>query len=301
MKRKVLSLIAFCLAVFALNAQEFTVGSYNIRYDNTGDRAKGNGWTRRCPLLTQQILFNGFDIFGAQEALHNQVEDLVAGLPGYDYIGVGRDDGLTKGEYVPVFYKKDRFRLEKSGTFWLSEDTGRPNKGWDAALPRICTWGLFTDIKTDKTVWFFNVHFDHIGVEARKQSARLILEKIREMCGRSAVVLTGDFNVDQTNESYRILAGSDFLYDTYEKATVRFALNGTFNNFDYSVATSSRIDHIFVTAGFKVARYGILTDCYRTPRGDSATGFPDGAFSTQADVRTISDHYPVKVELSVEN
>ena len=94
------------------------------------------------------------------------------------YIGVGRDDGKTKGEYAPIFYRKDRFKLLRSGNFWLSENTIKPNKGWDAAYIRICTWGEFKD-KTDKfKFWFFNLHMDHIGVVARRESAKLILSLI---------------------------------------------------------------------------------------------------------------------------
>jgi len=283
-----------------LSAQDLTVGSYNIRYDNKGDREKGNGWEQRCPLIAQQILFNNFDIFGAQEVLHNQLQDLRTKLPQYAYIGVGRDDGETKGEYAPVFYKKDRFKLLKSGHFWLSEDTETPNKGWDAALPRICTWGQFKDLKKKKKIWFFNLHFDHVGVEARKQSAKLVLAKIKEMCGKDAVILTGDFNVDQTNESYQLLANSNVLFDTYEKAEIRYALNGTFNSFKGDRATNSRIDHIFVSNKLKVDRYGILTDTYRIPKNDDKQhigDFPKEVYSVEADVKMLSDHFPVKVTL----
>jgi endonuclease/exonuclease/phosphatase family metal-dependent hydrolase len=282
-------------------AQDIVVGTYNIRYDSGDDKNAGNGWERRCPLIAQQILFNDFDIFGTQEVLNNQLEDLLDKLPGYGYTGVGRDDGKTKGEYTPIFYKKDRFRLLKSGNFWLSENTGYPNKGWDAALPRICTWGQFKDLKKEKEIWFFNIHFDHVGKEARRQSARLILDKIKEMCGNdAAVILTGDFNVDQTNESYKLLANSNVLHDTYETARIRYALNGTFNSFKSNRATNSRIDHIFISDKFKADRYGILTDSYRTPVNDNkldAGDFPKDVFSVEAEVRMLSDHFPVKVTL----
>ncbi|MDR0393607.1 MAG: endonuclease/exonuclease/phosphatase family protein [Tannerella sp.] len=295
----IFTILSICIC-FA-NAQDLIVGSYNIRYDNNSDKANGNGWEKRCPLIAQQILFNDFDIFGTQEVLHNQLNDLADQLPQYGYIGVGRDDGKTKGEYVPIFYKKDRFKLLKSGHFWLAENTEYPNKGWDAALPRICTWGEFKDLKRKKKVRFFNLHFDHIGVEARSKSAILILNKIKEMCGKDdAVILTGDFNVDQTNESYKLLAGSGILNDTYETAGMRYALNGTFNSFKSDGYTNSRIDHIFVSDKFKVDRYGILTDSYRTPVNDTKpnTGdFPKEVFSVKAEARMLSDHFPVKVTL----
>ena len=300
MKNKLLICTSFLLVASIANAQDLTVGSYNIRYDSSDDKEKGNGWEQRCPVMSKQILFNDFDIFGTQEVLHNQLEDLLRNLPQYAYIGVGRDDGQTKGEYVPIFYKKDRFKLLKSGNFWLAEETEHPNKGWDAALPRICTWGQFRDLKKKKNIWFFNVHFDHVGVEARKQSARLILDKIKEICGKDAVILTGDFNVDQESESYKLLANSNVLFDSYEKAEVKYALNGTFNAFRSNHVTNSRIDHIFVSEKFKVDRYGILTDSYRTIEKDNTQqvgDFPKEIFSSKAEVRMISDHFPLKVTL----
>ena len=299
--RKIIFTSIFALVcTYFINAQDLIVGSYNIRYDSSEDKEKGNGWERRCPLIAQQILFNDFDFLGTQEVLHNQLEDLLKRLPAYSYIGVGRDDGKTKGEYVPIFYKKDRFKLLKSGHFWLAEKTDFPNKGWDAALPRICTYGQFKDLKKKKNVWVFNIHFDHIGVEARKQSAILIMGKIKEMCSKEAVILIGDFNVNQTNESYKLFAESKLLYDTYETAEVRFVLNGTFNSFRSESATNSRIDHIFVTDKFKVDRYGVLTDSYRTPANDNKLGvedFPAGIYNVNATARMLSDHFPIKATL----
>ncbi|MDR3252397.1 MAG: endonuclease/exonuclease/phosphatase family protein [Tannerella sp.] len=298
--QKLFLLLSFVLSALLINAQDLTVGSYNIRYANDGDRKAGNGWERRGPILAQQILFNDYDIIGTQEVLHVQLESLLEQLPQYAYIGVGRDDGATKGEYVPVFYKKERFKLLDSGNFWLSTETDHPNKGWDAALPRICTWAHLKDLKKKHTIWFFNIHFDHIGVEARKNSAILILRKIKEMCGNDAVILTGDFNVDQSNESYLLLAGSGVLFDSFEKAQVRFANQGTFNSFRSDLMSNSRIDHIFVSKQLKVDRYGILTDSYRTPKDETALHSGDSPreiFHTPADIRMISDHFPLKVTL----
>jgi len=300
--KKIMPLFVFLfLCTGFIIAQDLIVGSYNVRNDNQGDAKKGNGWLRRYPVIAKQVSFNDFDIWGAQEVLHNQLEDLLRELPEYGYAGVGRDDGETKGEYTPVFYKKDRFELLKSGNFWLAEQTDHPNKGWDAALPRICTWVQLKDKKKKKKIWFFNLHMDHVGVEARRHSARLVLKKIQEMCGKDAVILTGDFNVDQTHESYKLLANSDILSDSYEKARVRYALNGTFNAFKNNLMTNSRIDHIFVTDKFVVDRYGILTDTYRTPIDDSKEvhvgDFPKEVFSMEAEARLPSDHYPVIVYL----
>lgn len=283
------------------STHELTVASYNVRYDNKSDAEKGNAWKNRYPVITQIILYNDIEIFGAQEVLHHMLHDMLDDLPGYSYIGVGRDDGETKGEYAPIFYKTERFDLLSSGNFWLSENTDYPNKGWDAALPRICTWGEFKDKKSKLRFYFFNLHMDHVGVVARDESSKLVLRKIREICGDEPVILAGDFNVDQTNNNYHILAGSGILKDSYEAAQFRFALNGTFSAFDPNLKTDSRIDHVFVSPSFTVEKYGILTDTYRIQVNDSIIrkgDFPKEVSLMNYAARVPSDHFPVKVNLS---
>ena len=298
--------IIYCLILIGcftsnLYAQKLTTASYNIRYDNKSDVAAGNGWGKRLPVIADLIRFNDFEIFGAQEVLHNQLDDLLTELPGYGSIGVGRDDGKEKGEYAPIFFKKERLNVIQSGHFWLSSITDRPNKGWDAVLPRICTWGRFQDKTSKLKFWFFNLHLDHVGVKAREESARLVLRKIKEMCKNEPVILTGDFNVDQTHENYEILNASGLLRDAYEIAKVRYATNGTFNAFNPNLKTKSRIDHIFITKDLKVERYGILTDTYRSEISNSSTiksaNFPKEVSLQEYQSRLPSDHFPVKVEL----
>ncbi len=303
MKRILLVLLTiFLVGVHGVRAEKLTVASFNIRYHNSSDSINGNGWKQRCPVICNLIRFNDFEVFGAQEVLHDQLVDMLAGLPEYDYIGVGRDDGKTKGEYAPIFYQKDNFEVEKSGHFWLSDITDRPNKGWDAALPRICTWAKMKEKATGFEFFFFNLHMDHIGVEARKNSGKLVLNKITEMCADNPVILTGDFNVDQHSPNYAILEGSDLLNDSYKEAKIRYALNGTFNDFKTERLTDSRIDHIFVSPSFKVKRYGVLTDTYRTEITDSKAeksgNFPSEVSLKKYIARTPSDHFPVKVVLS---
>lgn len=178
--------ILFCAAAsataFPAAAQTFSTGTYNVRQLNAGDDAKGNGWQRRLPVIASLVRFHDFDIFGAQEVFHSQLEDLLGALPGYGYTGVGRDDGAEAGEYSIVFYKRDRFELLDSGHFWLAEDPSRPNKGWDAKYVRICCWGRFLDRETRERFWFFTLHTDHKGERAQVESCRLVLDKIRTMC-----------------------------------------------------------------------------------------------------------------------
>lgn len=303
MKKKLSLSIFILFCTITLSAQNLNVASFNVRNDsNKEDAEQGNAWSQRYPYIAEMIKYNEFDIFGTQEVLHHQLNDLLKVLPDYGYVGVGRDDGKTEGEYAPIFYNKETVKLIKTGDFWLSENTTSPNKGWDAVLPRICTWGEFRDIKGKFNFWFFNLHMDHVGVKARQESAKLVLAKIKEMCGNDPVILTGDFNVDQTHESYRLLNNSGVLHDSFEEAKIRYALNGTFNAWDPNLKTDSRIDHVFVSNSFIVDKYGVLTDTYRSPRGDSKTiqsgNFPKEVSLKEYDARLLSDHFPVRVELT---
>ena len=275
-KQTLLAALLFLATAATLSAQTLRLATYNIRYDNKRDTA--NAWSKRVPYLTKLIAFQDFDVFGAQEVLYNQLQDMADQLPGYAHVGVGRDDGKQTGEFSPVFYKKDKFDLVRQGTFWLSPTSATPSKGWDAALPRICSWAQLREKSSGFTFYFFNTHFDHVGTEARRESARLILAKVKEMAGATPAVLTGDFNIDQRNESYTILSTSGALRDAYQTAPLVYAPNGTFNGFDPLRKTDARIDHIFLSPAFTATRYGILTDTY-------------------GGGKTPSDHYPVAVEV----
>ncbi len=278
--RLFLTFIFLLLTTTFIQAQTLRVATYNLRYANAGDSVKGNGWAQRQPVIAGLIRFHDFDVFGVQEALHRQLTGLQAKLPGYAWLGVGRDDGRQAGEYAAIFYKTSRFKVLQQGHFWLSAITDRPNKGWDAVLPRICTWAQFEDKQSHQKFYHFNLHMDHIGVEARRESAKLILAKIKMLPPDMPVILTGDFNVDQTSDSYLLLNNSGVLKDSYTITDHPYAPSGTFNDFDVHTNTTSRIDHIFVTRQFEVLRYGIITDSYNG--------------------RTPSDHYPVMVELKLK-
>jgi endonuclease/exonuclease/phosphatase family metal-dependent hydrolase len=145
---------------------------------------------------------------------------------------------------------------------------------------------------------------DHIGVTARRESSKLVLKKIRSMCGNDPVILTGDFNVDQTHESYRLLANSGILQDSYKIADMSYVLNGTFNGFDPYSWTNSQIDHVFVSKQFHVYHFGILTDTYRTPRNMAEEihekDAPKEILFQKYDIRMPSDHFPVKVILKYQ-
>jgi len=286
--------LLICSLTLSANSQKLNVATYNIRYENHLDDVKGNGWRARCPIVTSLIYQYDFDIFGAQEVLITQLKDLSNRLSEYNYVGVGRTDGKEKGEFSPIFYKKDKFELLHSGTFWLSPTDSIPSIGWDAALPRICSWGKF-QVKGIKTFfWFFNLHMDHIGTVAQLESSKLVIRKIKEMCSDEPVILTGDFNMDQTSEGYACIAGSGILKDTYTIAEIRHAPSGSFNDFNPDFKSDSRIDHVFVNKCFEHIRYSILTDTYRTSGKGSIT-------DSSTNIKLPSDHYPVQVELIVLN
>ena len=281
--KRILLLAILMVSAVVVSAQDLYVGTYNIRYKNKDDSIKGNVWTKRCQVMCDQINFESPDVLGMQEVLVEQLHDFQRLLDNYSYIGVGRDDGKEAGEYAAIFYKNDRVKLLDSGNFWLNETPDVPKLGWDAACIRICTWGKFKDLRTKKKFYFFNLHMDHVGVVARREAAKLVVSRIKEMAQDAPVVLTGDFNVDQTDEIYSIFTQSGILKDSYDHARIRFAENGTFNSFKVETKTNSRIDHVFVSPSFKVEAYGIRTDSY----------WAKGR-------RNLSDHYPVFVKLRGE-
>lgn len=299
MKKIFLSSVSLLFAL-AMNAQSIFVGTYNIRNRNSGDEKKGEVWATRCKVICDMINFEAPDVFGTQEVLVDQLSDLRAGLDNYDYIGVGRDDGKEAGEYSALFYKKDHLTLLNNGNFWLNETPDKPKLGWDAACIRICTWGEFKQKATGFRFFHFNLHMDHVGIVARREAAKLIVKKIREIAKGAPVVVTGDFNVDQTNEIFKIFTDSGILKDSYSAARLRFAENGTFNSFNTNFWSSSRIDHVFVSPEFAVDRYGILTNAYWTPKeAESQKGndAPSEINFKERDRRAPSDHYPVMVHM----
>lgn len=305
MPRKRLVVLLFMLLPLFSVAQNMLVGSYNIRYQNGGDSLRGDVWSRRCQVICGQINFMSPDIFGAQEVLYPQLRDMLAALDGYRYIGVGRDDGKQKGEYAAIFYRGDRLMLLDSGNFWLSQTPERPSLGWDAACVRICSWGKFRARRSMAPVsdfYFFNLHLDHVGRTARREAAELVVRRIREIAKDQPVILTGDFNVDQSDEIYQIFIHSGLLKDAYTTARIRFAENGSFNDFNSDLFTESRIDHVFVSPNSQVDAYGLLTNGYWTPNRNSdqtrkSTEAPKEISFTPYTRRLPSDHYPIFVRL----
>ena len=265
-----------CLPVIAQKKQDIRVASYNLRYNNPGDGL--NAWPNRKENVKALILYHDFDIFGTQEGLVDQLKDLCE-MPGYIYTGAGRDDGLDGGEHSAIFYKTNRFKLIESGNFWLSLTPDQPGKGWDATCcNRICSWAKFRDANTKKVFYFFNVHFDHQGVIARKESGKLMVQKIREIAGNDPVICTGDFN--STPETEQIQVMQTILGDSYKTTLMPpYGPVGTFNAFRFEAPMKDRIDYIFASSQFTVLKYAVLTDA--------------------KDQRYPSDHLPVVVDIVI--
>ncbi len=277
MKTVLLSTILFLSNLFF--AQNLKVMTYNIRLSLESDGE--NSWGNRKQEALQMLNYYHPDFFGVQEAVPQQMADLKDGLKDYNYVGVGRDDGANQGEYSAIFYNIEKFSVLKSGTFWLSETPEKPSKGWDAAYNRICTYALLSTKNGGKKIWAFNVHFDHVGNEARKNSVNLILKKIKQLNPWNfPVVLMGDFNLTEDSEPIKMLSAN--LNDSYyHSKTKPYGSKGTFTGFDTSKQPENRIDYIFVK-NFEVLNYRTIND-----RRDNFL-FP-------------SDHFPIMVEISFSN
>ncbi len=254
-KLLLIALTALTLGGCSSTEQKINVrwATFNIRYDNPSDTP--NDWQSRKDHVAQYILDEQIDIVGMQEVLHNQFLDLQALLPEYAGIGVGRDDGKTAGEYAPLFYRKDKYEVLDSNTFWLAENPDSIGMmGWDAACTRIATWAKMKDKASGKVFMTVNTHFDHVGTEAQRQSALLIIRKIKEIVGDRPAVLTGDFNVTDESDAYRTITTNEFvLLDAHKAAKTVEGIDYTFHNFNrYPMERRTKIDFVFVTPSITV-------------------------------------------------
>lgn len=272
----ILSSLVVCTAFLASGCQSsgpdhapVTVMTFNIRYDNPADGP--DAWPLRANWVASTIRESGAEVVGIQEALRHQVDTLSALLPEYAWIGVGRDDGASGGEFSPVFYRTDSLRVISWDTIWLSESPGVPGSvGWDAALPRVATRATLAR-PDGRDFMVVNVHFDHRGVEARRRAALLLIDSLSTA---DRAVLMGDFNVTDTTRAYQALAAGGWS-DAF-RAGVSEGPEATFSGFEVGGAEGGRIDHVFVR-GFRVDRYAARN---RTRAG-----------------RYVSDHRPVVVSL----
>ena len=239
MKRILFFFFSFPFLTLAQGA----IATYNIRYDGHTDLA--NDWVERKEPIAQFVLNNQIDIVGFQEVLHKQLLDLLHLLPNYTYVGVGRDDGKTQGEYAPIFYDSTKFIAVQSGTFWLSSTPEKPSKGWDAALNRICTYALLQNKLNEELTWVFNTHFDHVGAEARLHSTELIMDQIATFLQMqdAPVLLIGDFNLEPETRGIELIKAN--YRDLTCMRNPEMCTAPTFNGFTSTTTDDKRIDYIF--------------------------------------------------------
>ncbi len=271
--------IITCCFLLQLQAQTtIKAMSFNIRLDAASDGE--NRWDLRKDRVSGLMQYYEPDFIGAQEVLHHQLMYLDSSLTNYSYIGVGRDDGKTQGEYSCIFYNSDKYIPIKQSTFWLAPKSDSVCMGWDAVCNRVCTYGLFKNIKTKQLVWVFNTHFDHVGKTARIESAKLILQKINSLNVKNdPVILLGDFNLRPTEEPIQKIAS-----EMHNARTISQQVYGnidTWNAFKFQSKPNGGIDYVFVNKHpkIKVNKFATITDSY--------------------DLKYPSDHFPVMATLTI--
>lgn len=272
----IVSVLMLLFASYSFYGQNLKMMTYNIRLDVASDGE--NAWPNRKDFFTSQIQFYSPDIFGVQEATPNQVLDIASVLSDYNRFGIGREEGGT-GEACTIYYKKDRFKVLESNTFWLSETPNLVSRGWDAACNRVCTYGLFKDLKTKQTFWVFNIHLDHVGEQARIKGVQLVLSKIKELNTKKyPAFLMGDFNSEP--DTPQILEIKKVMNDTRDISQEKpFGPAGTFNNFNHNQPVNLLIDYIFISkdSRLRVKKHAVLSD--------------------SKDLKYPSDHLPVLIEI----
>lgn len=281
---KYIIVFVFAIVMLQVSAQKYlNVMTFNVRVNVKSDGE--NDWPHRKNIAAQQLLFHETDIAGLQEATLEHITDLLQRMPGYNYVGATRDDGKQRGEYSCILYNAKRLKVLETQTFWLAEniaDTGK--KGWDAAYTRVVTWAKLKDLNTKKTFYFFNTHFDHMGVTARRESAKLLLNKVAEIAGKLPVVITGDFNSTPEDVPIKIITDStntNHFTDT-KKISLQphYGPDETFTAFEVKDKGNTLIDYIFIKQKIKVLQHATLSEVW-------------GKHFT-------SDHFPVFAKILIE-
>jgi len=288
MKRTILTLTIYLFLTLGISATELNVASYNIWMSPNG---KTNAWQERKDSVARLVRFHDFDVFGTQEGFFHQLDDIKLDDGVYDYVAAGRDDGKKSGETSAVFYKKDKFELLDSGSFWFAETPDKPVKGWDALCVRICTWAKLKEKASGKVFFFFSCHFDHIGKVARHNSAILYVNKIEEITKGAPFIGVGDFNAEPNDEPIKLILASKKILDARAiSQTPPYGTRRTWhgNNLEQK-ATPERIDYIFVSPNIKVSKYGVLTDLLSA---SNPADYAEESAPAKKEIRHPSDHFP---------
>ena len=277
MKRLIYLLAAVAFTACG-SATSLSVMTFNMRYDNPEDGQ--NNWRFRRERVAGVIKAQEVDVLGTQELLSNQFNDLSGLLTGYQGVGVGRLDGVESGEYCAVFFRKDRFTLLDSGTFWLSEtpEVGG-SLGWDGACERIATWVVLRD-RDGREFFFIDTHLDHVGQVARDEGVSLLMKRIETLSGGRPVILTGDFNSEPGSSVVAHVQKDGVLRDAKAIAAQRSGTDWSFSDFgQIPEAERPLLDYIFVSGDIEAVRYEVLPDTF------------DGGY--------VSDHAPVMAVVKI--
>lgn len=260
----------------AASPAPLNVMTFNIRYGNAPDG--DDHWTKRREQLFELLRTKRPDVLGLQEALHEQIAEIVAAVPGYAYVGVGRADGRQKGEYSPILYRTDRLHARRTDTFWFSDTPTVPgSKSWGNNIERVCTWAYFED-EQGVPFYFYNLHIDHQSQPSREKSVALLLERIAARAPVSPVIVTGDFNSGEQNPA--AIAVSKVLRDSFRVLHPNDTEVGTFTGFKFGQTRGDKIDYVFVSPEIEVLDAAIVRD--------------------SRDGRYPSDHFPVTAKVRMK-
>ena len=278
--RKTCLLLAAIFSMVAstpVSAEPVRLMSFNIRYGTAPDGE--NAWPFRRSLVAKVISDDKPDVLGLQEALREQLDELVEALPEYAKVGMGREaDG--GGEYSAILYRPARFDLCDAGTFWLSATPDEPgSKTWGNNLPRICTWVRLLDRTNNRRFLAFNTHWDHESQPARLQGGELLGKRVSELCSASEpAIVMGDFNAAPDNPALMALVKVGCVIDTFAVVHPDEKETGTFNGFGEN-SSANKIDAILTTDYWQVEDAAIV----RTHEGK----------------RYPSDHFPVTATVTL--
>jgi endonuclease/exonuclease/phosphatase family metal-dependent hydrolase len=264
------------------NSNRLRVMTYNIRFDNPTDGV--HAWPNRKELVASVIRFHKADIIGVQEALEHQIQDLMELLPGYDWVGVGRNED-EGGEFSAILYRSSVVTVKAAQTFWLSESPDEPgSQSWDSSLPRIATWAHFVTSSEERELFVLNTHFDHRGEQARLESAHLIKEQTSRLANGLPVIVMGDLNATSEQPPLALLSDTPLpdgrsLHDGFvHSLQPHHGPASTWTGFT-KIEADRRIDYIFASEDLPIYYHAILTD--------------------KLEDRYPSDHLPVLVEVGL--
>ena len=266
--------LASAISAGAAPAAPISVMSFNIRYGTANDGP--DRWEVRAPRTHEVIRRHRTDVIGLQEALDFQITEILAKLPGYESIGVGRDDGKKAGEFSSILYDSNKLRVLDFSTFWLSDTPSVvASKTWGNNITRFCTAARFEQMGTNRKFYVFNTHLDHQSQPSREKSVALILQRIKDREFNDRVVVTGDFNAGEDNAAVRAMKSGGFV-DAWRVINPKAPQPGTFNGFN-ELYESNKIDYVFAGSGWKVLKAEVVMDKFRG--------------------KWPSDHMPVTAEL----